>query len=291
MRLFHRRLRPCANGGHPTHPCKTPPLPSPHQHRTKPLFPRPQPANPHPFRVLMWEPCKPQPPIHPCFPVFPLPLNSTARFSKTRPNPISNTSHHIRQISTFPSTTVTAAGLLSSFFIQNPLLAQPLHLSLLLSLYLLPSLLLPLPFLPVIPLRGICFSLKMRQDADIASHTHLRLDFIATTPFSTTSAFRLCIQSTQANTRYLLAFQASRPVVYIGITPINRRMMPPGAPHAQSLRPQPLNHAFARLRGIRQCQGWKSNRLYRPRLPQKDLQWKSPLPVRNYSKSSPPSSP
>lgn len=207
----------------------------------------------------MWEPCKPPPPIHPRFPSFPLPLKSTARFSKTHPKPNSNTSLHIHPISTFPSTTVTTAGLLSSFLVQNPL---PV------ALCFCPCsrfcscccpcicrcLAVALAFLSVIPQRGICFSLKMHQTQPpphtLHTHTSPSPDFIAANPFfhvHQPSAFAynqprpnhaiagvsgLAPRGVHWHHANSLAYQASRRATR-SIFAASRRK----------------NHAFARLRG------------------------------------------
>ena len=96
-----------------------PPL-HPHQSCTKLHSPLSRPTNPHAFSASMWEPCNPRYAIHPCFPTFPLALNSTARFSKTRTHYNPKSHNRIRRISTFPATTGTTAGLHNSFFKAFP---------------------------------------------------------------------------------------------------------------------------------------------------------------------------
>jgi len=101
-------------------PAQNPLHRNPHQSSRNSTFPRVEPTNPHPQIAGLCEPCIPQYPNPPLQPRFPLPLNSTAKFSKTHPYlnlaPVAVS----LPISTFPPATVTTAGLNNSLFISFP---------------------------------------------------------------------------------------------------------------------------------------------------------------------------
>jgi len=104
---------------------QNPPSPNPHQSSPKRNFPPSRPINPHAQIASQCKPCKHRYPTHPLKSTFPLPLNSTAGFSKTHPhlNPASTTVS--LPISTFPTPTVTTAASNNSFFCTFPYPVSP----------------------------------------------------------------------------------------------------------------------------------------------------------------------
>ena len=99
---------------------QNPPHRNPHQSSRSPTFPRAEPANPHPQIAALCEPCIPRYPNPPLQPLFPLPLNSTAKFSKNHPHRKPASIKVSLLISTFPPATVITAVLNNSLFISFP---------------------------------------------------------------------------------------------------------------------------------------------------------------------------
>ena len=171
---------------------QNPPLSSPHQSRLKPRFPHPQPRNPHPSSILYVQT------VH--LPVrktslqslFPLPLNSTAKFSKKHPyrNPASIIVS--LSISTFPCATVTTAGLNNSLFISFPYsVSVRIHIE----------------FASFKPLPN-----HDKGKPATIPRFHAPFSWIDA-PFSTTSHPRLSLQSTQAAATFSALYTAKTPVV------------------------------------------------------------------------------
>jgi len=107
---------PCASRGKPAS-LANPFSPIPAPSAPIPSSPHLTPINPHPSRTALWEPCNPHYRIPPSPPLFPLALNSTATFWKTRT--YRNPAPHavLPHISTFPTTTTATAALSLLFFL------------------------------------------------------------------------------------------------------------------------------------------------------------------------------
>jgi len=101
-------------------PAQNPPHRNPHQSSRGSIFPRVEPTNPHPKIAALCEPCILRYSNPPLQPLFPLPLNSTAKFSKNHPHRNPASIMISLSISTFPPATVTTAGLNNSLFISFP---------------------------------------------------------------------------------------------------------------------------------------------------------------------------